>query len=233
MNDFAALPALVRRRILGILAAAAVLLGAGLYGCAVQDGPPSSPGLAATSGTDTVGIPDDFPLDVDHRDLTGDGGELLGPGPDVRGLAEEQVCASDLWKVPAADRLAFVSTGPEYADVRELRTFATTADALAQMEERRASFAGCDREVREGTTILWTTYEEDTGYDSVTFSSTVEDSLGGGVFQVTRVGRAVLALVVGAEWSEGTAPGGAAELTAVTRRIAPEMCLFTEAGCGS
>lgn len=190
--------------------------------------PADPPATELPEGSD---IPAGFPLDLDHLDLTGDGGELLGPGPEVRGLEDEQVCAAGLWKLPGTDRLAFVSTGPEYSDVRELRTFATADDAAAQMAQLRSSFAGCDREVRDGTTIVWTTYEEDTGYDSFTFSATVEGSLGGGVFQVTRVGRAVLAMAVGAEWSPETAPDGARDLTAVTRQVAAEMCLFTEAGC--
>lgn len=184
--------------------------------------------VPGASGTD---IPDDFPLGLAHRDLTGDGGELLGPGPDVPGLEEERVCAAGLWQGPGTDRLAFASTGPAgYADVRELRTFATADDAAVQMQGLRAGLAGCDRESRGGT-IVWTTYAEDTGYASITVGSTHEGSLGGVIYQVTRVGRAVLAISRSGEWSLETAPSGAAEVTEVTRQVAPELCPWTEAGC--
>lgn len=187
--------------------------------------PPDGPG----SGEDT---PIDVPLHLGAQDLTGDGGEVRGPGAEVPGLEDELVCGTRLWSAPGTGRLAFSSTGPAgYADVRELRTFGSAGEAVALMEELRGGFAGCDREVRGGTTLVWTTYPEDTGYDSVTFGSTVEDSLGGAVFQVTRVGRAVVAMMRSGEWALDTAPTGAAELTTVTRQITPEMCTFTEAGC--
>ena len=50
--------------------------------------------------------------------------------------------------------------------------------------------------------------------------------------QLTRVGRAVLAVALGGEFSEASLDGAVETVTEVTLKITPAMCVFTEDGCG-
>jgi len=198
--------------------------------------PTPSPTGPAPAGDDDD-IPDDFPLDVDHLDLTGDGGEFEGPAPDVREFTVNP-CGQHVWTVPARDRLAFFSSGPEFNDYRELRTFADADEAVAQMESIRSMLDACPSEELEGEphegggTLTWARYDADTGYDTTTFGSFREMALGGDLVQVTRVGRAVLFTLRYAEYDEISLERTVPDTTELTGRIAPSMCLFTEAGCG-
>ena len=78
---------------------------------------------------------------------------------------------------------------------------------------------------------MWTRHDADTGFDSVTFSLTWDNGLGASVFQLTRVGSALLMTHA---YGEGTLDGvdrTVRERTALTRHIVPAMCAFTAAGC--
>ena len=70
------------------------------------------------------------------------------------------------------------------------------------------------------------------GYDSFTWGSFADESLDGGVFQITRVGSAVLVLYAAGETSEASLQPVADNLTEATLALAQDMCVFTEDGCG-
>ncbi len=125
-------------------------------GCATPSPSPAEPTTApAASG----GIPDDFPIDWDLVDMTGDGGEIDGPGPDARGAIEVSPCDRVVWPAAGVDRLALTTTGPEFEESRELVLFASADEAVAVMDgcqvgrrrmSERDQRAGSDRQPRAG-----------------------------------------------------------------------------------
>ena len=78
---------------------------------------------------------------------------------------------------------------------------------------------------------MWTVEDVDTGYDSIAATQIYKQGLGGGVWVFTRVGRSVLALVEGGEFSTDSVRVRLPALVERAKQIAPSMCLFTEAGC--
>lgn len=79
--------------------------------------------------------------------------------------------------------------------------------------------------------MVWTVEDAATGYDSFAATQTYEQGLGGGVWVFTRVGRSVLALVEGGEFSPETVRARTPAMVDRAKQIAPSMCTFTEAGC--
>ena len=198
-----------------------------------------APGPGTPAGNSDGGdIPADFPIDWDAVDLTGDGGEMLGPGRKAQGVVEVSPCDRTVWPATGGERLAFTSTGPEFHESRELVVLASAEEAVAAVAEVRATLDACPTEINEQDPTsnpeqAWKRHDEDTGYeDSVTFSVTYTDGLPGGeVWQLTRVGRAILAVNVGGEVSLQSVTHHVDRLTDITTTVAPEMCTFTEAGC--
>ena len=108
----------------------------------------------------------------------------------------------------------------------------TADEAVEVVAGLRDAVSACpDQEVEGGSTQVITSLPGDTGYDTVTFAVTYTEGLGGGVYQFTRVGRAVLATYDGGEWGPDSIASGAATATKLTGRITPAMCTFTDAGC--
>jgi hypothetical protein len=183
--------------------------------------------------------PVDFPIDWDLVDMTGDGGEIRGPGPKAEGAAEVSPCDRVVWPATGVDRLAVTTTGPEFAESRELVVFASADQAAAIMEDVRSAIAACPTEVNDldptnSPELAWDVLQADTGYDdSVTFSQTYTDGMPGGqVWQLTRVGRAIIAVSTGGEYSRGkSASSATVRLTEITDHMTQEMCDYTEAGC--
>ena len=100
-------------------------------------------------------IPADFPLDLDQVAMTGDGGEMRGPSPDEAGLGALELCGTSPWLDVPADRLASTATGPEYADVRELRVYGSADDAVVQMTRLRGLLDDCaDEPVESGGRLV-------------------------------------------------------------------------------
>ncbi len=189
----------------------------------------SAPSGPTSSGN--TAIPADFPLGVDLPDYTGDGGVITDPAVDAVGV-EGSLCGTDAWSASQIGRLAAGSTGPEYDERRELRVFADADGAVAEMGRLRTALAGCPRDTSRGAERVVRSYPADTGYDdTATFAVTARTGLGGTIFQFTRVGRAVLAISIGGETSTASAVQSVPDLTALTRRLTPSMCLFTQAGC--
>lgn len=234
-------PAEVRRRgdrrrvrrtavsaVAGVVAVLAVAVPAGLY-AAHDSGIPPVPPSASTSARPTR-IPDDFPLDRASGYL--EGATKIGPSREA-GMEYPLPCGrTGIESRPAADQLRFEMQGEEFVDRRELRTFDNQATASAVMAEIEKSVDACPLERSgSGREQAWTPLRAETGLATYSFSRTVQP-MGGAIYQYTRVGRAILTVV----WSgEGTTPEGArrdiGELSRITTAIAPEMCIWSDAGC--
>jgi hypothetical protein len=192
----------------------------------------TSPSTDPTSAAVATEIPADFPLDVDLQAMEGDGGELTGPSADAPGLGTVDVCGVSAWTDEPQARLAVNATGPEYEDAREVRVLASADEAVAQMSALRAAVEGCPEEQLDGGgALVRTTFDEDTGYETITFSSTYTEGLGGTVQQFVRVGSAILATSIYGEFGPEVDPSSVRERTDLAGRITPSMCVFTEAGC--
>jgi hypothetical protein len=193
---------------------------------------PEPPTSTQTSGAHADRIPADFPIDVAYTDPGGDG-EVHPPSGQGQPVLLDP-CGSEAFAMPSQDRLHFQVTAPEYADTRELRTYPSADDAVRQMQRLRTAVAGCPRDASSGdpaNASVWATYPADTGYDSFAVTQTYEQGLGGGVWVFTRVGRSILGLVEGGEFSSETARVRLPAMVERAKQIAPSMCLFTVAGC--
>ena len=199
----------------------------------IGDEPAASPTTSPDSTAGTGVIPDDIPLEVDMWDAGSDGEYHGAYRPDGEVVVEVGLCGNRVWPLghwegpPVTDELATWATGPEYSDTRDLITLPSAGDAVRVVQLVRDALDGC---AREGHTV-WTVHDEDTGYDSVTFSATYDNSLGSSVYQVTRVGPAVLFTAGYGEGSIDTVDAAARTRTAITRKIAGHLCVLTAAGC--
>lgn len=191
----------------------------------------SSPTTQDPAVTHVDEIPSSFPLDAAYQDPGGDG-QVHKPSRDGDGVTFDP-CGVEAFTMPARDRLAFQVTGPEYADTRELRTYRSADDAVEQLQRLRTAAADClsDTSGGPGNDTVWTVENVDTGYDSIAATQIYKQGLGGGVWVFTRVGRSVLALVEGGEFSTDSVRVRLPALVERAKQIAPSMCLFTEAGC--
>ena len=100
--------------------------------------------------------------------------------------------------------------------MRELATYASVAAAEQVLAGVRDAVGACSSVGgTRGDPVTWSELAPaDAPADSVTFAMTMSDGgLGGTLFQLTRVGNAVLATSWGAEWSSATVEAGAADLT--------------------
>ncbi len=164
---------------------------------------------------------------------------LDGPGPKARGADEVSPCERDVWPQTGVDRLAVTTTGPEFAESRELVEFPGADTAAGVVDAVRSAITACPTEVNEADPTTnpeqaWDVLSIDTGYEgSVTFAQTYVDGLpGGAVWQFTPVGNAVLVTYVGGEYTPGKSVAAAArQLSQTTRLIVPTMCGYTEDGC--
>jgi hypothetical protein len=188
-------------------------------------GPEAAPTTPIVSGIG-ADIPADFPLD---RSLEGAAATDLATGPPL------DVCGTPAWQPSGVQgRLATRSTDVEYLQQRELVTFITADEASETMTQVRDAVTACPHlDGVESVSPGYSTAVLDgpEGYDSFTWGFTPDEGLGGGVFQLTRVGSGILALYVEGEMSETSLQPSADALTEVTLDLAPEMCVFTEDGC--
>ena len=173
----------------------------------------------------TAGIPSDFPLDQ-GIEPSGDG--EFEYGLDVDAFGQVQACGTADWAPEdTVERLAVLSTGVEYREARELATFTSAGDAVDAVQAIRDAVTACPQEDNQINDVL----AADTGYDSFTWGFSYDEGLGGGVFQISRVGSAVLVLYEAGETSRPGLQGTADSLTTVTKDLARWMCRWTEAGC--
>lgn len=196
--------------------------------CSASDSPSpitetSEPPPASGTG---AAIPADFPI-AQGMDAAGATDVATGPPFDV--------CGTPAWQPSGVvERLAVRGSDIEYLEERELVTFITAdepADSLTQVRDAVSAcprIQGVEDESSANTTRILQGPE---GLDSFTWGYFADEGLGGGVYQLTRVGSAVLVLYVEGEMSESSLQPTADDLTETTLAIVPEMCIFTEDGC--
>ena len=203
-------------------------------------GAPPAPSASASASTGegaVSAIPADFPLD---RNIAAPEGPLDGPSPSAEGVAALELCgASPAWPARnTVERLAVTSTMPQFRESRELVTFARTDDASEAIGRVIDAVGDCpvepgDTAANDKLVDVQPIDEADLGGpdESVTFSITYREGLGGGIYQFVRVGRAVYGTFVEGEYSRDAAAQAAGELSGKTKALLPEMCLWTETGC--
>jgi hypothetical protein len=176
-------------------------------------------------------IPGDFPLALDQHAMEGDGGEFIAPSRDAPAVRAE-ICGAPAFSVAPVDRLASLATGPEFADARQVTTYATAAEATDQMNTIRSRLDACPSDGVGDSREHYHRYNADTGYgDSITFGTTYDIGTGGELVQIVRVGRAILALSNSGEFVAESQQDAVPLTTKLAKRILPAMCTFTSAGC--
>jgi hypothetical protein len=188
----------------------------------VIEGEPASP-----SGT-TDDIPDDFALGLGFQ--VGVDESVTGPSSTINGVSFADLCRTDAWPgTGGTDRLAVRLEGIEHSATRELVTYETAEQASAVVTGLSDAVAACS----QNEDRRFETLDADTGYpSSLTFGFTYREGLGGALFQVVRVGRAVLATVETGEFGPDSLQNGVPTLTADNREITDLMrCSWTEDGC--
>ena len=71
-----------------------------------------------------------------------------------------------------------------------------------------------------------------TAHVAASFATTMAGGQpGGAVFVFTQVGRAILAVEDGGEWTRDSAVRGARDLERADRDLVARLCLFRDAGC--
>lgn len=187
-------------------------------------------------------IPADFPLAAYPAEPPAADSEttITGPESGFDAVGDLAICGVAPLTAKPADRLGYRVEGIEWGDTRELRTYATAAAAVAEVQTLRDRLADCDREPsgQDGWSRVWQVFADaDTGYDSVTYGYTTEmddsDSFApsGELTTVVRVGHSVLIVTWYAEYSAEAMGRNVPGLLDTVDLIAPAMCAFTEAGC--
>ena len=205
--------------------------------CVFAAEPCGAPSASTAIGEGAVSaIPADFPLD---RNIAAPDGPLDGPSAKSEGVPALDLCGASVW--PATDvveRLAVTSTMPQFRESRELVTFARTDDASAAIQRVEDGLLDCsvipgDTAANDKLVDVLPVDDADLGGpdESVTFSITYREGLGGAIYTFVRVGRAVYGTFVEGEYSRDAAAQAAGELTGKTMAILPELCIWTVQGC--
>lgn len=189
---------------------------------------PPSTGEGAVSA-----IPPDFPLD---RGIAAPEGPLDGPSATSEGVPAVDLCGASAWPATdVVDRLAVTSTMPQYRESRELVTFARSADVTATLDAIRQAAQDCPeipgKQASDDKLVTIQSADLPGADDSVTFSITYRQGLGGGIYQFARVGRALYGTYVEGEYSTDAAAQAVGGLTDKTGAILPELCIWTVQGC--
>ena len=158
---------------------------------------------------------------------------MTGPGRDVPGVFLEGLCNSTSWPGPPeqrTDRLAITETLSDWEVTRELVTYDTEEHARAVVSRLRDDLGGCP--AAEGQPV--TTYDAETGFDSLTYGTPVEGTTDGRTLvQVVRAGRAVLATSQFTDPSSDDVQAAVDELTGDLTPVTTEMaCHWRTGGCG-
>ncbi|WP_155918306.1 hypothetical protein [Marmoricola sp. URHB0036] len=224
-----------------------VLLAVALAGCGGEESPTSSrdattstpaptpsptPTETPTKTPKTAGIPDDFPL---AQGLAADGETKVStPQRSGNGVSLQQRCWGEVWPGAAKDRLVVHQVGPELGVTRELVVYRDAATARAVGEQVRVRATRCHRlpaTPHRGAMDV-TLQGSAHPHTTTVFAETLHGGRpGGAVFAFTRVGRAVLAVEDGGEWTRESAVAGARALERSGRDVVARMCMFTEAVC--
>lgn len=179
------------------------------------------------AGPDLPGmIPADFPID---RYLpTGDDYQRIDPNAGDDGI---ELCGEWIWPAEAAEAYGAMVVGPELVEIRWVGNYGDATLAAAVLESARDVLDRCEATGADDALAV-SVIDVSTGYDDVTFAVTEADGRPGGeVYQLMRVGHAVLVSTSGGEYTTASATGAAERLTTQSADLAQDMCVFTEAGC--
>lgn len=174
-------------------------------------------------------LPDDFDLTVGMPG--NDSGEPVEAGRKAPGLEPAGFCGFDVWADDETlDRLAVSASGPEYGEVRELRLYPDLASASDAVQRFGDMADLCPTEVVGGTT--WTTEVAASpfGPAAIDATRTYGDGAGGTLWQLVRIGNAVLATEASAEYgADLTAP--LAEHTQAITPVVDQLCGLLGEAC--
>jgi hypothetical protein len=191
---------------------------------------PCQVGSESTSADADPGadIPDDFPLDRELR------GAVAAPSHGDIGVMPVELCDRGDWTSEPDDRLTTRGLSPNRGDSRELALFPDSTSAVAAVAELRSALADCRKQTfraRGGneTVVRNTPLTLSLDYDHVSWSREAGSDFADMVIFV-RVGRAVLLVHVTADGKDAS-PVVRDLLESTANDLAPEMCIFTEAGC--
>ncbi|MEZ0579459.1 hypothetical protein [Nocardioides sp. MH1] len=189
-------------------------------------------------------VPIDFPIDAaaDGEEPTSDGEVTVhGPARDEDGVGSLSLCGQDVVLPGQGDHapdeaLGYAVTGPEYYIGRSIQSFPTITAAVDRIAGLRTQVEACSTDTDDlGNTRQWRVFDADTGHDSLTFGYTYgpDSAPAGELFSVVRAGTALLALRFYAEYSPDSLERyGVPGSVDTVDLLAPEMCVFTAAGCG-
>ncbi|MGH3347362.1 MAG: hypothetical protein ACRDO4_10290 [Nocardioides sp.] len=167
--------------------------------------------------------------------LPADGGDFERSADPVR----EPFCGTDAFPVEGVtDARRDGATGPEFADLRDLRVYADDAAAHALLVAAREAVQACPEDEFGATRWLSESTDVDLGDESVRIVRTYEtDGLvnaGATFWHLVRVGNAVLVAAQSGEWLPGENLGQG--IAGHERMIAPiieGMCAFGTTGCAA
>lgn len=122
--------------------------------------------------------------------------------------------------------------GPEMVEMRWVANFGDGELAGTAMEDVREAVSDCLLTEVDDTEFAVTELDGGTGQDEVTFAL-VELGAGpnGAVYQLVRVGSAILFSASAGEYTLESAQDAADDLSEQSADLAGEMCVFTEDGC--
>lgn len=149
------------------------------------------------------------------------------------------VCGADMYDGDAArtDFRQVASGGPEATAANALAVYGDAEVAVEIMAAMRATVQGCvDDENESGFVETWAMRELGAGGESFLAASTSTSpdggpASGGHQVAVVRVGNAIYATYVFADGRPTVDDALAGQLEAALADVAPELCIFTVAGC--
>lgn len=198
---------------------------------------PNPAALAGAPASAEVGQGNLADVELDLGLAADPDGELQqGPAADLDGVDRTLVCGTpliDQAELPTG-RLVATASGPEWSEVRQLVGYADAASATAQWQRIFDLVDSCGQEsAQHGEAApfdrVWRIFGSGDP-DSVTFSVTPTEGLGGELFQVVKLDATLLVVRQSAEWSTESVGGGVEGLHAVTSALVPEVCAAT-GGC--
>ncbi len=176
---------------------------------------------------------DDVPLDDGLVAMEGDGGEKIGPGPDVASIEfAEGSCLSEVWPAPTAlDKRAVSVSGPEYFEVREIAVFESSEAAATALEAVRQAVGRCPEVPSdiEGNDLTYTEVPDRLAENTITFSALFETGLtGNSLYSFGQFGNVVIGEQRIGEWSGSSANAAASDLLEAMLKVRNAVCDLTD-----
>jgi hypothetical protein len=139
-----------------------------------------------------------------------------------------------VWPGAAKGRLVVHQVGPELGVTRELVVYRDAAAARTVGDQVRVRATRCHRLPATPHRGAMDVTLQGSAHPRTTtvFTETLHGGRpGGAVFSFTRVGRAVLAVEDGGEWTRESAVAGARALERSGQDVVARLCMFTKPGC--